>query len=51
LIALFTVVALAADATGKWVAEQPGRNGGPAMTTTFNFKVEGATLTGTVRQR
>jgi len=38
--------ALAADVTGKWVAQVQGRNG---MTeTTFALKAEGTTLTGTV---
>ena len=42
-------VAMAADAvTGKWTMEQAGRNGGPARVTTFDFKSDGATLTGTV---
>jgi len=40
----------AADATGKWVAEMQGRNGN-TMKVTFNFKAEGATLTGTVSGR
>jgi len=39
---------LAADVTGKWVAEQPGRNGGPPRQTTFDLKADGATLTGTM---
>jgi hypothetical protein len=39
---------MAADITGKWVAEQPGRNGGPARQTTFDLKADGATLTGTM---
>ena len=38
--------AWAADVTGKWTAQVPGRQG--ATETTFNFKVEGANLTGTV---
>jgi opacity protein-like surface antigen len=42
-----TVAAFAADVTGKWTAEVPGR-GGNAQTTTFTFKADGATLTGTV---
>lgn len=41
--------ALAADVTGKWVAETQGRNG-PTQTT-FTFKVSGTTLTGTVSGR
>jgi hypothetical protein len=54
LIFVFTIllvvafVAMAADITGKWVAEQPGRNGGPARQTTFDLKADGATLTGTM---
>ncbi len=38
--------AWAADVTGKWVAQVPGRQG--TTENTFNFKVEGTTLTGTV---
>jgi hypothetical protein len=41
---------LAADVSGKWVAEQPGRNGGPPRQITFTFKVDGSKLTGTVSQ-
>jgi len=40
-------VAWAADISGKWTAEVPGRQG-QTRTTTFNFKAEGAKLTGTV---
>jgi hypothetical protein len=40
------VSAWAADVTGKWTAQIPGRQG--TTETTFNFKVEGAKLTGTV---
>lgn len=46
LVAAFSL--LAADVTGKWVAEQPGRNGGPPRQTTFDLKAEGSTLTGTM---
>ncbi len=46
LVASFSL--LAADITGKWVAEQPGRNGGPPRQTTFVFKADGAKLTGTM---
>ncbi len=42
----FSFIASAADVTGKWTAEVPGRGG--SQTTTFNFKVDGAKLTGTV---
>jgi hypothetical protein len=43
----FSVLALAADVTGKWTAEVPGR-GGNTQTTTFTFKADGANLTGSV---
>jgi hypothetical protein len=51
VVTLMLVVAfalMAADITGKWVAEQPGRNGGPPRQTAFDLKADGATLTGTV---
>ena len=38
-------VAAAADVSGKWVAQVPGRDG-QTQETTFNFKVSGAALTG-----
>jgi hypothetical protein len=37
----------AADVTGKWTAQVPGR-GGQTRETTFNFKVDGEKLTGTI---
>ena len=40
----------AADVNGKWVAQVPGRDG-QTRETTFNFKVEGDKLTGTVSGR
>jgi len=46
LVASFSL--LAADLTGKWVAEQPGRNGGPPRQTTFVLKADGDKLTGTM---
>ena len=48
LLAMISIsfVALAADATGTWSAEVPGRNG--TTTTKFTFSVSGSTLTGTV---
>ena len=48
ILLVVAFVAMAADITGKWVAEQPGRNGGPARQTTFDLKADGATLTGTM---
>lgn len=40
----------AADVTGKWTAEMPGR-GGNTMTMTMNLKADGDRLTGTVSGR
>lgn len=37
----------AADATGKWTAQVPGR-GGNAREVTMNFKADGDKLTGTI---
>jgi hypothetical protein len=45
---VFTFAAMAADVTGKWVAEMPGRNGGPPRQMTFDLKQNGSTLTGTM---
>jgi hypothetical protein len=49
LVAFFclSIAAFAANVDGKWTAEVPGR-GGNTMTTTFTFKADGSTLTGTV---
>jgi opacity protein-like surface antigen len=51
LIGAVVLVALlasawAADLTGKWIAQVPGRQG--TTETTFNFVTDGAKLTGTV---
>jgi hypothetical protein len=46
-LTLFAAVAPAADVSGKWTAEVPGRQGA-MQTTTFNFKVDGDKLTGTM---
>ncbi len=40
-----TLVAQAADISGKWTAQVPGRDG-QTRETTFNFKVDGEKLTG-----
>ena len=40
-------MAWAADISGKWIAQVPGRQG-QTRETTFNFKAGGAKLTGTV---
>ncbi len=51
LLAIFAAAAvLAADVDGKWVAQVPGRDG-QSMEITFNFKADGAQLTGSVTTR
>ncbi|MDP9169010.1 MAG: hypothetical protein M3N54_00215 [Acidobacteriota bacterium] len=49
LLALLSIsfVAAAADVSGKWTAEVPGRGGTPA-TNTFTLKASGAKLEGSV---
>ena len=47
---LAAVAAFAADVTGKWVAQVPGRNG-QAREMVINLKAEGNTLTGTISGR
>jgi hypothetical protein len=50
LVGILATVAMAADITGKWKSEAPGRDGSP-MVTTYSFKVDGDKLTGTVSGR
>ena len=50
VLAVLATVAQAADLTGKWVAQVPGR-GGETRETTFNFKADGENLTGTMSGR
>jgi hypothetical protein len=47
---LFVVafVAMAADVTGKWTYQRPGRGGGDPVPVTITLKADGATLTGSV---
>ncbi|MFN3325193.1 MAG: hypothetical protein ACK5AZ_16990 [Bryobacteraceae bacterium] len=47
LAIVFCFVASAADVTGKWVAQVPGRGGEPRETT-FQFKASGETVTGSM---
>jgi len=47
VLAVFALTALAADVSGKWVAQVPGR-GGQTREVTFTFKVDGDKLTGTM---
>ena len=46
LVASFAL--MAADVSGKWTYEGPGRGGNPGRPVTITLKVDGATLTGTV---
>jgi hypothetical protein len=47
---LATLTMMAADASGKWTADMPGRDGN-TMTITMNLKADGDKLTGTVSGR
>lgn len=47
VFALGTVAAFAADFNGKWTADVQGRNGN-TMTISFDFHVDGSTLTGKI---
>ena len=47
LMLVFGFVVQAADVTGKWIAQVQARNG-QTRETTFNFKVDGEKLTGTM---
>ena len=47
LLCVLALGAQAADVGGRWVAQIPGR-GGNTMETTFDFKVSGEKLTGTM---
>jgi hypothetical protein len=46
----FSALVLAADLTGKWVAQVPGRDG-ETRETVFTFKAEGGALSGTMTGR
>ena len=47
LTAMMAAVALAADVSGKWVANVPGRDGN-TREVPYDFKQDGSSLTGTV---
>src|SRR5215475_2010851 len=47
LLAL-SVAVFAADVSGKWVYEQPGRGGGDPVKVTITLKADGGKLTGNV---
>ena len=44
------IAAFAADVTGKWVGQVPGRDG-QMRETTLNLKADGSNLTGTVKAK
>jgi hypothetical protein len=46
-LALLLTLALAADISGKWTGDMPGR-GGETSPTTFTFKLDGDKLTGSM---
>ena len=45
---VFAFAVMAADVTGKWTFEQPGRGGNPGRPVTITLKQDGAKLTGSV---
>jgi hypothetical protein len=47
LLCAASLTALAADVSGQWIAQIPGRDGS-AIETTFTFKTSGEKLTGSV---
>jgi hypothetical protein len=46
-LGLLLALAIAADISGKWTGDMPGR-GGDTTATTFTFKVDGEKLTGSM---
>jgi hypothetical protein len=48
LLLVVAFVAFAADVTGKWTYEGPGRGGNPGRPVTITLKQDGAKLTGSV---
>ena len=50
LLCLLALSAQAADVSGQWIAQIPGRDGG-AIETTFTFKVSGEQLTGSMENQ
>jgi hypothetical protein len=48
ILLVVAFAAVAADVSGKWTYEQPGRNGGPSRQVTITLKQDGSKLTGTV---
>ena len=48
LLFVVAFVAMAADVTGKWTYQQPGRGGGDPTPVTITLKQDGSALTGSV---
>jgi hypothetical protein len=48
ILLVVALSAFAADVTGKWTYEQPGRGGNPGRPTTITLKASGTTLTGSI---
>jgi hypothetical protein len=48
ILFLVAFVALAADVSGKWTYQRPGRGGGEPTPVTITLKQDGTTLTGSV---
>jgi len=48
ILLVVAFVAVAADVSGKWTYEAPGRGGNPGRPTTITLKADGSKLTGSV---
>jgi hypothetical protein len=48
ILLVVAIAAFAADVSGKWTYEQPGRGGGPGRPVTITLKQDGTKLTGSV---
>jgi hypothetical protein len=48
ILLVVALAAFAADVTGKWTYQRPGRNGGDPTPVTITLKADGATLTGSI---
>ena len=48
ILLAFASLVMAADVTGNWRFEQPGRGGNPGRPVTITLKADGAKLTGSV---
>ena len=48
ILLVVAIAAFAADVSGKWTYEQPGRGGGPGRPVTITLKQDGSKLTGQV---